>query len=295
MTKALSRAAVAAAVLVLAACGGSGKPAPSQTGAVSRFYDQYVALGDSFTAAPLVGATGLDDPCLRSGVNYPHRLARVLSATLFDRSCTGADISNLVGGQRLLDDAEAPPQLDAVTAGTDLVTVGIGGNPTAAQAWSQICPALRASDPDGAPCREHFLEEGDGADLIAKVLRKERRQLVTVLKAVRERAPEARVLVIGYPAIFPEKGHCPERLALAKGDVGYARTTLDRLNRNLEQAAEKAGVEYVDVYAATRGHDICSDDPWVQGRANDAGVALAYHPRAEEQQAVADLLLRLLR
>lgn len=295
MTKALSRVAAAAAVLVLSACGGSEKPAPSATAVDTRFYDQYVALGDSYTAAPLVGSSGLDDPCLRSGVNYPHLLARYLGATLFDRSCTGADISNLVGRQLLLDKSKAPPQLEAVTAQTDLVTVGIGGNPAAAQAWSQTCPALRESDPEGSPCREHFLEEGEGTDLIAKVLRTERRQLVATLKAILKRAPQARVLVIGYPTIFPDKGQCPRRLALAKGDVGYARETLDRLNHNLEQAAEKAGVEYVDVYAATRGHDICSDEPWIQGRRNDAGVALAYHPRAEEQQAVADLLLRKLR
>lgn len=294
MTKAFSRAVVTAALLALTACGGSATPSPSPTSADDRFYDQYVALGDSYTAAPLVGASSVDDPCIRSDVDYPHLLARYLGANLLDRSCTGADLSNLVGGQ-LLDGAKVPPQLASVTAQTDLVTVGIGGNPAAAQAWFQICPALGDTDPEGAPCRDHFVEEGGGTDAIAVVLRKERKQLVTVLEAIRERAPEARVLVIGYPAIFPAKGHCPKRLALAKGDVAYARETLQRLNHNLEQAAKQADAEYVDVYAATQGHDICSADPWIQGKKSTVGVALANHPRAEEQRAVADLLLHLLR
>lgn len=295
MTKALKRAAVAAALLALTACGGSADPAPAPTRADDRFYDRYVALGDSYTAAPLVGASSVDDPCIQSDVDYPHLLARYLGATLIDQSCTGADLSNVVGRQLRLDDEAAPPQIEAVTAQTDLVTVGIGGNPAAAHAWFEICPALRDGDPEGSPCRDHFREEGGGTDALARVLRKQRKQLVTVLTEIRERAPEARVFVVGYPAIFPEKGHCPKRLTLAKGDVAYARATLHRLNDHLEHAAEKTGAEYVDVYAATVGHDICSDDPWIQGRKSEVGVGLAYHPKAEEQRAVADLLLRQLR
>lgn len=293
MSKALSRAVLAVAALALTACGGASKPAPSPTTA-DRFYDQYVALGDSYTAAPLVGASSVDDPCVRSDVDYPRLLARYLGASVLDRSCTGADLSNLVGRQ-LLKGTKAEPQLASVTPQTDLVTVGIGGNPAAAQAWFEVCPALREDDPDGAPCREHFREEGDGTDAIARILRGERKQLVTVLRTIHERAPQARVFVIGYPAIFPEKGHCPDRLTLAKGDVSYARETLRLLNRQLELAAQKADAEYVDVYAATRGHDICSDDPWIQGPKSEVGVALAFHPRAQEQRAVADLLLRRLR
>ena len=46
--------------------------------------------------------------------------------------------------------------------------------------------------------------------------------------------------------------------------------------------------------AASEGHEICSDDPWVNGRQTDQGRALAYHPFAEGQEAVADVVLELL-
>ena len=40
----------------------------------------------------------------------------------------------------------------------------------------------------------------------------------------------------------------------------------------------------------SRGHDVCSDDPWVNGAVTQPTRALAYHPFAVEQQAVADLV-----
>ena len=59
--------------------------------------------------------------------------------------------------------------------------------------------------------------------------------------------------------------------------------------------ARKAKAEYVDVYALTEGHDICSDDPWIAGRDTVPGQALAFHPFAAEQQAVAEEIVRILR
>lgn len=318
MTNAPGRAAVAAALLTLltlTACGGGqpATPAASSAGAgphttsdsradsragsrtEGRRYHRYVALGDSYTAAPFVTAGSARNPCVRSGANYPHLLARALGVRLVDRSCTGADIPNLTQGQ-LLRTGAAAPQVAAVTAGTDLVTVGIGGNPAAAQAWFEVCPALRARDPHGSPCRDHFSAAGEGGtDLVTGLVRQERRQLADLLSVLHRRAPHARILLVGYPAIFPEKGQCPRVLTLADGDVAYGRATLLRLNAMIERAAATGRAEYVDVYAATRGHDVCASDPWIQGREDALGVALAYHPRVEEQRAVADLLLRRVR
>ena len=68
------------------------------------------------------------------------------------------------------------------------------------------------------------------------------------------------------------------------------------LSAGLRAAARDTGVEYVDVETASRGHDICSRDPWIQGRVGNGRVAAALHPLPDEQLAVArmveDLLLR---
>ena len=59
----------------------------------------------------------------------------------------------------------------------------------------------------------------------------------------------------------------------------------------VESAAEATDQTYVDVWSASQGHDICSDDPWVNGAVTDQKRAARYHPFAEEQRAVARLVL----
>lgn len=87
----------------------------------------------------------------------------------------------------------------------------------------------------------------------------------------------------------------PELLPVAAGDYPYVRKVNRWLNDSLRKAADaNSNVEYVDVWAASEGHDLCSDDPWIQGPVNDNRKALAYHPFAAEQQAVADLIVRQL-
>ena len=68
-----------------------------------------------------------------------------------------------------------------------------------------------------------------------------------------------------------------------------------RLVQEMAAAAEESGVEYADFYDASRGHDICSRVPWVQGRVGDGRVAAALHPMPAGQDALADLLEDLLR
>ena len=56
-----------------------------------------------------------------------------------------------------------------------------------------------------------------------------------------------------------------------------------------------AGVHYVDLLEPSEGHDICAgDDAWVNGVVTDPERATGLHPFAEEQQAVADLVVEAL-
>jgi hypothetical protein len=73
--------ALAVAVCLLAAAlSAAARAAPTS----------YVALGDSYTAAPLVLPIAPNAPgdCLQSAVNYPHLTASALGLSLRDRSCS---------------------------------------------------------------------------------------------------------------------------------------------------------------------------------------------------------------
>lgn len=252
--------------------------------------DSYVALGDSYTSGPRIGrATGIEG-CEQTARNYPHLLAARLDLDLVDVSCGGATTANLLSGRHLGSGEQVPPQLDAVRPDTDLVTLSLGGND--GRVFNDLvstCVGLATTDRNGSPCADR--DEDDPGN-ITEALAGVTDNLVEGIEEIRRRAPQAIVVVVGYPQVFPESGSCRERLPLARGDVRFAHDVMRRLIEAQREAADRAGAEYVDVMAASAGRDICSDDPWIAGIVPD-GRALAYHPYAAEQEAVADLLVEL--
>ena len=153
---------VAAAVVVGMFSMSPARCPPRPASAPAAKYKKYVALGDSYTSAPLVPLPDLLSlGCLRSINNYPKQLAAQLQVTAFaDVSCGGADTTNMTQPQST-PLGTFPPQFDALTADTDLVTVGIGGNDFSVFGdITGTCPGLRASDPAGAPCKQHFTVDG---------------------------------------------------------------------------------------------------------------------------------------
>jgi len=290
----MRRLAALVALLLLAGCSGgspaagrsSGAPSAATSGGGSAV-PAYVALGDSYTSAPYVNLTDVANGCLRSDHNYPSLVAKALRVRHFsDVSCAGATTADLTGRQVTFPerDLSVPPQLRAVRPGTDLVTVGIGGNDFGISSLLlSSCPTARASClPASAGPR------------IRREIAALRPRLVASLRLVRRRAPRATVLLVGYPKIAPDHGSCPELPPLAPAALGL----LNRLNRSLNDAmraaAREAGVGFVDVYRASVGHDICARVPWVNGIHTDTSRAAAMHPFGIEQRAVARLIVRQL-
>ena len=285
-----------AGVLLLTGCTATdeptgtraGDPPPSMAPSAPATFGKYVALGDSFTSAPLVPVTDVANGCFRSSANYPALVAAELGAELDDRSCGGATTRNFTRSQF----PGVPAQFSALDETTDLVTVSIGGNDQ--QVFGRLvgrCPAVRDTDPSGAPC-ERAMTTG-GRDRLVSAIRTARPRIIAAVKEIRRLAPKAKVLVVGYPQIASATDACPE-LPLATGDYAYAIRVNRALTETMEQAARATGSTYVDVWRASQGHDICSEDPWVNGAVTDQQRAARFHPFAEEQAAVAQLVLERL-
>jgi lysophospholipase L1-like esterase len=264
--------------------------AGTSAGATPRPVTRYVALGDSYTAAPFVPTLMPAGGCFRSTNNYPHDVARTLGiADFVDVSCSGAQTKDMFASQL----PGVAPQLDAVTPGTDLVTLGIGGNDfDVFGTLVGFCPTLAPSDPTGAPCRDAMRSDGQDRLLSAVAVTKQR--VLGVIDAIKERAPQARVVVVGYPEILPRQGTCPSLMPLATGDYRYGNQVNQRLTWALREAAAQEHVDYMDVWQASQDHDVCSADPWVNGQRTDPTRALQFHPFANEQAAVADLIVSSL-
>ncbi|MYX19049.1 SGNH/GDSL hydrolase family protein, partial [Streptomyces sp. SID8380] len=189
-------AAAGAFVLALAAMVASGPGAHAAPGAATSG-ERYVALGDSYTSGPKLG-TQVDTACARSDVNYPSLVAAALAPASFtDVSCGGADTRHMTGPQ-----GEAPPQLDALSPDTTLVTLGIGGNDLDLPLLLGRCAVLGTLLPYGAPCRTSFTLLGK--DEIDARIDGVAPKIDAVLAEIHRRAPAARVLVVGYPVILPD-------------------------------------------------------------------------------------------
>ncbi|ADB32015.1 hypothetical protein Kfla_2950 [Kribbella flavida DSM 17836] len=290
---------VAAAFTALATLGALSLAAPAQAAApttVAPAYQKYVALGDSYTSAPLVPLPELLSlGCLRSTSNYPKLLAGLLRVQRFtDVSCGGADTTNMTQPQQT-PLGTFPPQFNALTADTDLVTLGIGGNDFGV--FGKIvdtCPKLRARDTTGAPCQAHFTV--DGVDTLKADIAKTQARITEVAQAIKVKAPKATVVLVGYPKIAPEQGTCPAILPFADGDYRYLYSVEQALNQAVENAAKAAGAQYLDTFGPSTGHDACAPNgqAWIQGKDTNLIRALSYHPRFEGQAAVAALTVKKL-
>jgi lysophospholipase L1-like esterase len=295
------------AALALSACTSSGdaaqpggstttaspKRSTAPSGAASPAYSHYVALGDSYSAGPLIPTTDLAGGCARSDHNYPSLVAQRLHVReVTDATCSGATTRDLTDPQHPFEGSTIPPQLRSVSPDADLVTIGIGGNDLNLFATLvRTCTGLRAQDPQGSPCTRRFAAVGPDLGVATDTIADD---VASALRAIRQRAPRAEVVLVGYLRLVPEHGTCPA-LPLAAGDYAQGRRISLSLNQALARAARRTHVTFVDAYALSRGHDICSQDPWVNGRVTDQQRALAYHPFASGMRAVADGVLASLR
>lgn len=265
-------------LLVLASLGPRDRAEP--------VYRQYVALGDSYTAAPFVPLTDVARGCFRSSNNYPRLVAAALHVDdLEDRSCSGAQTADLLGTQRTARGLLVPPQFSALSADTDLVTVGIGANNQ--RLYARIATVCRRTT---KVCRLYDRREQLGA--IVDQLRPE---LVATLVETKVRAPNARILLVSYPRMLPPLGDCRRLPRMRPEDRATFRSVNLRMRNEMRDAAEEAEVEFIDFYAMSFGHDVCSDEPWIQGRIGNNRRGAALHPLMAGQRAVARLIADHLR
>ena len=254
--------------------GGADLPDPVVDTEVTTRID-YVAMGDSFTAGPFIGTMRTDPQgCARSRENYPAFLADWLDvASYTDVSCSGAVTQDLYSPMRMFDGDTTGPQIDAVSARTDLVTLGIGGNDFDIYSSLIRCQESRASS---CPVDELRADARRVAGRIEQAVRR-----------VRRAAPEADVYVVGYPDILPTDGTC-RAVGVPAEVLGPVAGIAGLLNASLRKGAAAGGASYVDMEAVSEGHDVCAGGrAWINGPRFRNGIAAPFHPKVSGMRAVA--------
>ncbi len=279
--RARATAAVGGALLLAVATANAAMAAPP---------GKYVSLGDSYVSGPLIPSQ-VNLGCLRSNQNYPSLVAAAEGVSGFtDESCGAATTDDMTQSQ-----ADGPitvngPQLDGVTSDDAMVTLGIGGNDIGFISIIATCAGESLTNPFGSPCTTHYTS--GGTDQLAAAINATAPKVGAVLQAIHQRAPHAKVLVVGYPDILPEYSNgCWPLEPIAYGDVSYLRATEKRLNSMLAGEAEANDAQYVDTYTSTIGHDVCQapGTKWIEGLVPLAPAA-PFHPNALGEAAMARAL-----
>ncbi|MGP4112252.1 SGNH/GDSL hydrolase family protein [Streptomyces sp. 4N509B] len=286
-------AAVVTAALALTAAPASAAPTPTDTATAAAAAEplEYVALGDSYSAASGVLPPDLSSPlCLRSTANYPNVIASRIGAELTDVTCGAAQTKDFTESQY----PGVAPQVDALSAETDLVTLTIGGNDsnTFVSAILACGSAGVLTLGQGNPC-----EDIHGTSFVDTVENSTYPALVAALGEVRAAAPNAEIAVLGYPWIMPATADpsCFLKMPIAAGDVPYLRDLQTHLNDAVRRAAEETGATFVDFSRVSDGHDACQPHGtrWIEPVLFGTSL-VPVHPNALGETRMADHTLSVL-
>jgi GDSL-like Lipase/Acylhydrolase family len=288
------------AIALALALPAAALASPIRTGAQVRtaaatLTGPFVALGDSYAAGDLIPVSPAGFPlgCLRSSHDYGADAAAALGLPYVDATCTGATTRDMTQPQHVTLGRHAP-QFSYLAPDDSVVTLTIGGDDLAFNGVLRTCARLSVTDLTGDPCRRHYTS--GGIDTLLAEINAAAPRVAAVLQGIHLRAPNARVLLVGYPDVLPNSGHgCFPMVPLASGDVPYLQGLEIRLNQVLAGVAGANGATFVDTYQPTIGHDACRSASVkdVEGLI-PTSPAYPFHPNRRGEQVMARQVLAAL-
>ncbi|MGW1297113.1 SGNH/GDSL hydrolase family protein [Streptomyces sp. NPDC002533] len=243
------------AIAAVAAIGVAGPASAADSAAAGG----YVALGDSYSSGVGAGSYISDSgDCRRSTAAYPYLWQAANSPASFDFvACSGATTSSV-----------ASSQLGVLNASTSLVSVTAGGNDVGFADVMQDCvlgsEATCISSVNAAVAQMNNTLPGS---------------LDSLYGSIRARAPQAQVVVLGYPRFYQLSGSCIA--GLTEAERAAINNASDVLNGVIAKRSADAGFTFSSVVDEFTGHELCSGDAWLHSVT--LPVYNSYHPKAAGQ------------
>jgi lysophospholipase L1-like esterase len=273
----------------------------------------YVALGDSYSsgegADDYLEGTDSDDATKEAINDFngwlwpgdPHnnicrRSANAYSASVYESfdfegdyrfgACSGGVVRDYYEDNTSDNEGEGP-QRDHITDDTSLITMSMGGNDFGFGTVVKSCVI-------GGSCATEEHGEQVDADMDAEI-----DNLVQLYRDMEADAPPgARILIVGYPQLFPDAEDITNGSDSFIGEDEQAWLNERGVHANwaIQEAIRRSGtnVQFVDVTDALAGHEVGTDDPWIHDldMGIDGGDWLnptsrnSFHPTAEGQAAI---------
>jgi lysophospholipase L1-like esterase len=231
--------------------------------------EQYVALGDSYSSG--VGTrTFFEETCKRSLYAYPELVAQQRANTqLIFAACTGAKTSDVIN-----------KQVSSLSSSTAIVTITIGGNDAG---FSEVITACALPWPWS--CDSNIR---NAQAFIRNTLPG---LLNNTYASIRSHAPNARVIVLGYPRLFMGV-NCNAGTFFSTEEMSRLNETADLLRDVTRERAVAAGDTFQDAIPPFIGHAICSSSEWLNGLSNP--IEESYHPNRTGHSSGYEPLVRAI-
>ncbi|WP_371500870.1 SGNH/GDSL hydrolase family protein [Kitasatospora sp. NBC_00374] len=221
---------------------------------------RYAALGDSYSAGVGAGSyLGDSGSCKRSTNAYPYLWKNAHGPSAFSFvACSGARTGDVLNSQ-----------LSVLDSSTTLVSITIGGNDAGFADTMQTCVLNSES-----ACLSAVAAAKSYATTTLPG------KLDQVYTAIHSKAPNAHVVVLGYPHLYKIGGSCIFGIGDTKrAAINGAADTLDDV---IAKRAADAGFTFKDVRGLFTGHEICaSGTVWLNS--TTLPVDESYHPKAAGQ------------
>jgi lysophospholipase L1-like esterase len=165
-------------------------------------------------------------------------------------------------------------QVSALGPGTTLVSITIGGNDAGFSSVMETCVLHSTSTCVSAVAR--------ASDFVTRQLPA---RLASTLRAIRQHAPGARIVVLGYPDLYDlsKSGSC---IGLSTQDRTALNSGADALDSALGAAVHAAAdrnIVYADVRGQFAGRVICDSGSWLHS-VDLLAISSSYHPTASGQR-----------
>jgi lysophospholipase L1-like esterase len=219
----------------------------------------YVALGDSYSSG--VGTrTYYNDgtSCERSPYAYGPIIAAKYGYAFTFEACSGAKTTDVNS-----------TQLGPLSSSTNLVTETIGGNDAGFSTVIEDCAGWYFNCQSAIDNANAFIQNQLPA------------LLNTNYSDIRSHAPNAHVVILGYPHLFTSNGATCNFDALTSQHEIELNQTADLLDGVISNQAKVHGFTFVDPRSAFNSHEICSSSEWLNGLSNP--VSESFHPNISGQ------------
>ncbi|MEW1810356.1 SGNH/GDSL hydrolase family protein [Pseudarthrobacter phenanthrenivorans] len=270
------------------ALGATAMPAEAAT--QHRDVD-YVALGDSYTAGTGAGPFTPTSPCVQTPGGYVDVVGKTGRVNLVaNAACHGA----LLDQYSSIPHSTAIPSVEqqihalaggALNDGTEFVSITAGANDVGVTGVLVTCLTQQSST-----CLAAIQSS-------ATYFPEMQLDLVNRLHEIRTAAPNAKIVVLGYPRLFDPAVPFGQADPLVLNSIDVA---VGALNSSIEGAVTASGTSavFVDVSQNFAGHEVNSADSWIffsPPTVSPTGSPVFdprnFHPNKEGHRAYASALL----